>query len=51
MHMHHYPDGSVLELPAGTKILPDEIFRLLQQPRKQSGDEEDRTHGYVEPPD
>ena len=47
LHAYQHPDGSVLELPAGTKILPDEMFRLLQQPRKQSGDEEDRTHGYM----
>ena len=29
-HAYQHPDGRVFELPAGTKILPDEIFRLLR---------------------
>jgi hypothetical protein len=34
-HAYQHPDGSVFELPAGTKILPDEIYRLLQRCQKK----------------
>ena len=34
-HAYQHPDGCVFELPAGTKILPDEIFRLLQRCQKK----------------
>ena len=34
LHAYLHPDGKVFELPAGTKILPVEICRLLQQLQK-----------------